>query len=155
MEPDSDMKQFLGIHMNIITSAEAADGPKCVVRKMNGLSTGEHKDISINDEEIDYSVSKSDQICQSEPVFSEGESPIQLTLLPLLCFPLHDLEGDMERSSFRHGFWYPYTGLEGVLEHFEDTGSDVDLTENWQSKGKRNPQLSEANRHPRGSTVEE
>ncbi|GAA6068736.1 uncharacterized [Tachysurus ichikawai] len=55
MEPDSDMKQFLGIHMNIITSAEAADGPKCVVRKMNGLSTGEHKDISINDEEIDYS----------------------------------------------------------------------------------------------------
>ncbi|KAG7321031.1 hypothetical protein KOW79_015446 [Hemibagrus wyckioides] len=34
---------------------EAADGPKCVVRKMNGLSSGENKDISINDEEIDYS----------------------------------------------------------------------------------------------------
>lgn len=55
MEPDSDMKQFLAIHLNIITSAEAADGPKCVVRKMNGLSSGENKDISISDEEIDYS----------------------------------------------------------------------------------------------------
>lgn len=49
------MKQFLGIHLNIITSAEAANGPKCVVRKMNGLSAGENKDISINDEEIDCS----------------------------------------------------------------------------------------------------
>lgn len=49
------MKQFLGIHLNMITSAEAANGPKCVVRKMNGLSTGKNKDISINDEEIDCS----------------------------------------------------------------------------------------------------
>lgn len=55
MEPDSDMKQFLGIHRNIITSAAAANGPKCVVRKMNGLSAEENKDISINHEEIDCS----------------------------------------------------------------------------------------------------
>lgn len=49
------MKQFLGIHLNMITSAKTADGPKCVVRKTNGLSAEENKDISINDEEIDYS----------------------------------------------------------------------------------------------------
>lgn len=55
MKPDSDIKQFLGIHLNIITSAEAANGHKCVVRKMNGLSTGENKDISLKDEETDCS----------------------------------------------------------------------------------------------------
>lgn len=54
MEPDSDIKQFLGIRLNIITSGEAGDGPKYVVRKINGLSKEENKDISVNDEEIDY-----------------------------------------------------------------------------------------------------
>lgn len=48
------MKPFLCIHLNMITSVKNADGPKCVLRKMNDLPTGENKHIIINDGEIDY-----------------------------------------------------------------------------------------------------